>query len=292
MKIHAFKVVCRGGPSLDEVLKIISGLPLEERMRTISGGSIRLENANRVSAGWFLDFGGLRPEGPGRGSPTAPITDIELAEDELFGQETAAFYDPVSEFIILQYNHFGPRSGRIQGYFYRFSKVVAGQQENDEPSEPPDGFTLVPVMKSNSAEVLNRAAIVKNIDITVYVPGMRVNPGTRRRSLGGILDNPLVGSSDVLQMRLTAGRPKNSSLSITDARQLVTDLLGLREYVADLRMTVRESEGGQNEPLDLLEARLESDVRVERTGARYGRNKRWQAVKQAFDVWSANGQLE
>ena len=84
MKIHAFKVVCRGGPSLDEVLKIISGLPLEERMRTISGGSIRLENANRVSAGWFLDFGGLRPEGPGRESPTAPITDIELAEDELF----------------------------------------------------------------------------------------------------------------------------------------------------------------------------------------------------------------
>jgi hypothetical protein len=265
---------------------------LKSECGTVSDGSIRLENENRTRAGWFLDFGGFRPDGPGRGSPTAPIRDIDLGEDELFGQETAAFYDPISEFMTLQYNHFGPRSGRIQGYFYRFSKVVAGQQEDEEPSEPADGFTLVPVMKADSVETFNRAAVIRNIDITVYVPGVRATPGIQRRSLGGILDNALIGSSDTLQMRLTAGRSRNSSLSLPAARQFVTELLGFREDVSDLRMTIREVEEGPTEPLDLLEARLQSDIPIQRLGRRYGRSERWQAVKQAFDVWSANGQLE
>ena len=130
MKIHAYKIEPRGDISLDQVLRHINEIPFEERLRTVSNGDIRLEIGNRAGNFWTLDFGGIRPDGPGRASATMPIADFDMNADEGFGQETAAVYNVATGFMALQYNHFGPRHARIQGYLFRFARAAAGLVED------------------------------------------------------------------------------------------------------------------------------------------------------------------
>ena len=145
VNIHAYKVVPRGELSLDQVLVHINEIPLEDRLRTISGGDIRLEVAQKTGHIWTLDFGGMRPDGPGRASRVTPISDFDMAEDEGFAQETGAVFDLRSGFLALQYNHFGPRHGRIQSYLFRFSRSLSGLEE-DVSSDDDHGFTLAAVV--------------------------------------------------------------------------------------------------------------------------------------------------
>ena len=255
MKIHAYKVVPRGQFALGDVLEHISGLSLEERLRTVAEGDIRLEAGNRAGRFWTLDFGGIRPDGPGRASRLRPIVDFEMNEDEGFGQETAALYNTQSGFMTLQYNHFGPRHGRIQGYLFRFARLLAGLAE-DVPTDDDHGFTLVPVLKRDAIERLNDANVIKNIDVQVFVPGILHADAARRRSFSAILNHPIFGNVESFQFRLAAPRRRGESLDVNELRRLATELLGLGDDVSTLQMTIKEAEEDPSEPLDLLDARL------------------------------------
>jgi hypothetical protein len=73
---------------------------------------------------------------------------------------------------------------------------------------------------------------------------------------------------------------------------MVGEMLGLGGGdVEALEVTVKEDEDSPSEPLDLLEARLQVEVDVRRTGTRYGRPERWSALRAALDKWAAEGQL-
>jgi hypothetical protein len=290
VKIHAYKVVPRGQVSLDQVLDHINGLALGDRLRTVSEGDIRLEMGNKAGQLWVLDFGGIRPDGPGRASATAPISDFDMTADEGFGQETAAIYNVATGFMALQYNHFGPRYRRIQGYLFRFARAVAGLTE-DIPESNDHGFTLSAVLKTDSVARLNQADIVKNLEVSVYLPGIAVIDENRRRSLSAILNHPLFGNAEMFTFQLRAPRHRGASLNLAAVRQFCGELLGLGDEVGALQVSVREAEEDPSEPLDLLEARLQADVPVERAGRRYGRNERWAALRQTLEVWAANGQL-
>ncbi|WP_230534167.1 DUF6731 family protein [Microvirga roseola] len=291
MKIHAYRVIPRGEISLETVLSHLHGLPLEQRIRSTPVGSLRLEDSDNTGPFWLLDFGGISPHGPGRASASTPIEDFDLLEEEGFGQETAALYDPASGFMTLQYNHFGPRAGRIQAYLYKFARVVAGQAEGEELPDAPDGFTLLPVMKAETTSRLNHLGIVKRIEMSFYVPGVIENQGRQRPSLSSILDNPVVGSAEQIKLQIVAGRGRAATLAVAPVRQLVTDLLGVREDVVELSITARETEEAPSEPMDFIEARLQADIPIQRTGRRYGRRERWTALRQAFEAWRDNGQF-
>ncbi len=290
MKIHAYKVTARGELSLDQVLTHLSHLPLVQRLRTVSGSEIRLEAANKAGRTWSLDFGGIRPEGPGRASPEAPIADFDLAANEGFGEETAAVFDINTGYMALQYNHRGPRSARIQGYLFRFARLMAGLTE-DVSSDDDHGFTFFPVVKHDALERLNRAAIVKKFKMSVFVPGLAHIEQPQRQSLAGILATPVVGSAANLNFEISAGRKRGASLNVSGIRQMVQDALGLGDEVQALEAVIRETEDAPSEPIDLLQARLEADVRVDRTGRRFGRNERWATLRGVLDSWAAEGRL-
>lgn len=291
VKIHAYKITPRGKLSLDQVLTHIAALPLTDRLRGTGDSALRLESANRSGQLWTLDFGGLRRDGPGLGSQSEPITDFEMTEDEAFGQETAALFNVETGFMTLQYNHYGPRHSRIQNYFFRFSRKIAGFEE-DVAADNDHGFTLSPVVKRDHVELLNRAAIVKNLEVSVYLPGLFQAEGSERASLSSILDNPLTGNAERVRFQVRAPRRRGASLNVTAIRQFVGEMLGHHENVGALEVTIREVEEGPSEPLDFLDARLEMDVPVARVGRRYGKNERWAALREAMDHWAANGHLD
>jgi len=292
MKIHAYRIVPRGNITLDAVLEHLSALSLQQRLRTVSDVQMRLEEGVKQNNGWLLDFGMIRHDGPGRASATTPIADFDLQDDEGFGQETAAYFDPGTGFMTLQYNHYGPRQGRIQSYLYRFACALAGETEADELPEARNGFTLVPVLKAEAANRLDRMGIVKNVEISFFVPGIVAQQGNTRQSLGSLLNMPLLGGAENVRIQVSASRGRAGSLIVNHVRQAVTDLLGLRENVAQLSVVAKETEDSPNEAVDFLEARLRADIPVPLgAGRRYGRDARLQALRQAFETWRANGQL-
>lgn len=254
-------------------------------MRNVSGSQIRLETAEPLGNYWLLDFGGIRHEGPGRASIDTPIEDFDLSEQEGFGHETAGCFD--GQFLVLQYNHFGPRISRIREYLSLVSQELAGATGAGGEQI----FSFVAVLKEDAHERLGQMGLVKSMEISFYVPGVVANNGSARPSLSGILSTPLIGTAAKVRIQVAASRDRGASLALNQVHQAIDDLVGLREDVSELQIVAKESEDAPSEPVDFLEARLEADIPVARTGRRYGRTDRWSALQQALETWRRNGQL-
>jgi hypothetical protein len=290
MKIHSFKVAQRGAIAFGDVISHLMSLPIESRLRNVTGTDIRLEDAS--PDGRYLDFGCIRHDGPGRASATDPITDFDLGDHEGFGQETAAYFEPgPAQILTVQYNHYGPRASKIQLYLLQFARIIGGKQETVDPSDDKDGFSLSPVLKSEAAERLKHMGLVKKIKVSLFVPGVLAGNNLSQPSLGSLLSNPLVGSSETFSFSLSVSRTRGKTLSLEHVRQIAAELLGSRDDVSKIQITGMESDDSPREPLDLLQARLEADPPIPRIGRRYDRKDRWAALKQTYDIWLSNGQL-
>lgn len=125
MRVHLFKLAATD-PSvlpLTATLDIVERLPLTHRMKATGFQDMRLESVSRPDAScpyWLLDFCKLRNQGPGKASPGSASTSFDLAVGERFSEETAAVFDPVSGYMAIQYNHYGPRSSSIAKYLSLF----------------------------------------------------------------------------------------------------------------------------------------------------------------------------
>lgn len=147
MKVHLYRAVSfNEGPPLETLLDIISNDTLDHRLRMVGHQELRLEDAlrphtkNNRTPYWLLDFTKLRFEhGPGKASRTEPIEGFELDDNQGFGEETAALYDPQTHHLLVQYNHHGPRAGKIQEYFSMYSndqsRIYELQIRLDETSD-------------------------------------------------------------------------------------------------------------------------------------------------------------
>ena len=123
MKIFLYEV--GGRASIEKTIADIGNREMWERVENISGSKIKLEEVKEEKiAGsnvFLMDFCKHREAGPGRAKDNEEIRGFDLEEDEAFGEMTAALYDPKTNFIVIQYNHHGPRAGSIAEYFSRFS---------------------------------------------------------------------------------------------------------------------------------------------------------------------------
>jgi hypothetical protein len=164
--------------------------------------------------------------------------------------------------------------------------------DEDVPSDADHGFTLAAVVKRDSVERLNKVAIVKYLEVSVFLPGLAHIADSRKRSLAGILASPIIGNAEELRFQIKASRQRGASLNIGAVRQYVGEMIGLGDEIGTLEVIVKEVEEAPSEPLDLLDARLQIEVSVERAGRRYGRNERWAALTHALDTWAAQRQLE
>lgn len=285
MKIHAYRIRPRGEVGLTQVLQDIRGLGLADRLKNVSGVLLRLEHCEQQGPYWLLDFNWIQREGPGRASPDEPVSDFDLEENEGFCAETAALFHPESEFLLLQYNHYGPRTRRIQHYLYRHALRMADLNVEEEQHAERHGFDFHPLLHGDAADQLDRAGLVKRIAVTVHIPGVRARPEARRRSLGGLLDMPLMGAAESLHFEVSASRKKSSSLSLSRVKRTIDDLLGSRDDVSQLTVVVKENEDAPQRPLDLLKARVEADVSVRLEGRRYPRDERLRALRSTFEAW-------
>ena len=114
--MDGFEDLRRDTPLTDAIRKA-EETSLEERNFSFQGKSYRLERAKKMEKIILLNFVMSSYEGPVKTTPTEPVSSIGLEEEESFGHETAALYDPERERILIENNRPGTGITAMQAYF-------------------------------------------------------------------------------------------------------------------------------------------------------------------------------
>lgn len=249
MNVHLFKVVpIEPALALEVLLARINGDVLAARVRDIHNSNIRLENIrpprteNNASSFWLLDFTKLRFEhGPGKVGMATAIEGFVLNADEGFGEETSALFDPVSNYILVQYNHHGVRSTAIQEYFNLYDHHANGIQ----------GYNLR-VKLDESAELrLAQKEFITKLHFKVDAAQITAAQRNANVGLGRALElNDSYGGQNI-EIVISAGR--NDHLRFADANRLIDRLkrlVGIQEEEFAPRIVSKFEVTGKNHILD------------------------------------------
>jgi hypothetical protein len=274
MKIFAYKVV----PAHDDTkpfaerLKEEAAKELVERLFSRQGRQLRLEN-HRVYKGLVeLNFVGFRlANAPVRVAETREAAEIRIAKDEYFGEETACLYDPTTGYLVVQYNHYGPRVSSIrEALSYRDGSVN-------------HGYEMAPKLSRASEERIRRLGMVSRVEVAFAVPHL----GERARDLSVAQSIKLAQANGAERMEIVLGNRKGLSLGPITDWMLTVQRLFARDDSALERFTVRGSddEDGPRETIDLLADRLCEERSLPATGRRVPLDTRIEALRDVHQGW-------
>lgn len=277
MKIHAYKVVPEREDSqpLEQRLAERDGQSLAERLFCQGGLKLRLENHQQRHGLVELNFVSFRlSTAPVRLAEDRPLAEIDIAEDESFGEETACLYDPGSRYMLVQYNHYGPRSGAIRDY-------LAYRQDGKTYY-----YTFAAKLSPASEQRIRNLGVVSRVDVAIAIPNLPDD--ARHLSVDSAINLARANGAQRLELAL-ASRQGLVIRSTTDW------LLGLYRHFSQgeiQKLTVRGSDGDDSprETIDLLADRLCLDQPLtHRAGRRLPLDMRLEALHQAYGQWSREG---
>lgn len=292
MAVHLFEVrAIHRTPPLAELLERIHADDIANRLRLVGQQEIRLEDIapphsnDNDTPYWLLDFTKIRFEhGPGKASRHQPIEGFELDADQGFGEETAALYDPQRHVILIQYNHYGVRSGVIKNYFSLY-----GHDQNEV------GSYEFNIRMDDSADVrFAQKQIITKMHFKIAPPRMTNAQRRGNVSLGRSLDVSDNLGAETIEVIVSAGRGGNSSLSFDRAGALVRRLMHMRPngddrepVLSKLEIAGRDSPVDPLDVVDLLKPKLEQRIGDLALGddRRYTQRSRWNGLIRARNGW-------
>jgi hypothetical protein len=293
MGVHLFHVVqLDGAPPLAHLLETVRLDTLPNRLKNVANGQIRLEHIappnteSNPTRFWLLDFTKLRFEhGPGKAGRSSPIEGFDLTDDEGFGEETAALYDPQSCYMIVQYNHHGVRAGAIEEYLSAYvhdaQRVVAYQLR---------------IKLDDTADVrLAQKQLLKKIHFKVAPAQITTAHRNSNVGLGRALDFNDGYAGDDLEIIISAKRGR--FLNFSSSTRLINKLKNLvtigeanaDPIVSKFEVSGKTDAAARTDAINMLSPKLEVTVDQLQLGTdrRYTLISRWEAVKRARNGWSA-----
>jgi hypothetical protein len=282
LHVHLFKVQgTDNAPALQEVLTKISALPLKDRLKNKGWSPIRLESVVSPTTGgtlWKLDFCRLRSEGPGRASNTQQATSFDLADGERFAEETAALYDEGSGFMVLQYNHYGPRAGGIADYLSLFVKQGEGYD------------LLIQLDPSAQARFKNKTIFSR---FAFRVAPARLSQSWRNKNvamLDAINMQQKSFGADWVEVVVSMEAGSSGTLKIKDKLKAILGLANeASDAVTELKASGRTAAGESLDEVNLLTEKLEEVYKKVPLddGRRLEQAARWGRLQDAYDKWKA-----
>lgn len=281
MKVHAYKVESvDGSRPLEEVLRQIEGEEsLRERIRLINQVELRVESVSQQNGSWLMDFVRIRTShGPGKVGRDSEVEGFEFDEEEGFGEETAALYDPASGYILVQYNHFGVRAGAIADYLSAYDGT-----ENSL-------YTFKPKYDEDVERRLLSHGITRKISFCLDVTRMSEQDRQRGRPLSEAIDYGRQNGADKIKVEISVQGERHRSLAqnALDSLSALRSILGQNpDAVTKLEVSGKESQDSVTEVLDLIAHRLSIEFNDLVLGAdlRYPRDERWRALVRARNGW-------
>ncbi|MDX8398987.1 MAG: DUF6731 family protein [Gallionellaceae bacterium] len=266
---------------LDELLEQILNTDLVGRERMIGKQPFRLEDAvppTKTSPFWLLDLSKRRYEGgPGKASKDTPVKSFKMGAGFGFAEETAALFDPYSGFVIVQYNHYGPRAGAIAEYFSSYDLAS------------PNFYEFQLQLSPNAQARLNNKKVFTRIKLTV-APAMltdayRKNNISLVNSLSAQLNE---FGGDTVSIEVSLNRGSNTSLKIRNKLKALLCMANEeQDAVSAMVITGRDDIDQRLDPVDLIHERLETPIKDMPLdeGLRYPKEARFLALQRAYNGW-------
>jgi hypothetical protein len=290
MNVHLFQVSRdTGAQPLEDLLKEIERLTLDTRIRNLANGSFRLEHIehprseNNATDYWLLEFVKLRFEhGPGKVGKHTAVEGFVLGDDEGFGEETAALYDPKTNHMIIQYNHHGMRASAIERYFNVF----------DHAPEEVSSYELLMRIDPSAEIKLAQKRFITKLRFKIAPPKMTAAHRDAGISLNRVLELNNDQNGGAIEVTISASRGQTLGQR---AMSMINDLRRLSAHDVDEGTDVvsRFEVGGKNDLLDKSDAinmitpKLELTISDLMLGGdrRYTRRSRWDGLLRAQRGW-------
>lgn len=264
-------------PPLRETLQRFDQLPLDQRWRE----DVRLDNMRQRNVGrnmgWYLDFAKRRDIGPGALGQGRAIRAIRLAEDEDFGEETAALYVPAKGWLLVLVNGNGIGPNRMMQYL---SAVDPGQRHLSYRADAK--------IDAETMTKFRRMRGMRTVEIDATVDALTAADRAAGTSLGRAT-GMLGGYRVSITVHANEKRHRDRSLAAT-ARDLVSNLLGEDDGVDGVHVSGHDPVEDKDIALNLLKHKLRKSFQVEEhlvvTSHRYTLESRWALLAVAFDQWN------
>lgn len=286
MRVNLFKLQTgKDSEPLDDLLTIIGVMNLDQRAKTIGHSVLRLETIEAPGAKtpyWLLDFCKLRySEGPGRASPKAPTTSFDLDVDEGFAEETAMLFDPVSNAVVIQYNHHGPRSG-----------VIASYLSTIDPQQPNQYDLLVRLNPSAQVRLKTKKTFTR---LQVKVAPSALSDHYKKANVSVISSLEKTQQqygSDYVELIVSLDARSPASLKLSQWIKSFKDMaLQEPDAVSTLRISGRDDADSPVDTVDLMSERLEyefTDIEID-DGRRLTWASRRAAMIRSYNGWKKDG---
>jgi hypothetical protein len=281
LKIHAYKVDSfDGSRTLQDVLLQIESEPsLRERIRLINQVELRAESVSQKDGLWLMDFVRIRTSnGPGKVGRDSEVEGFEFDEEEGFGEETAALYDPASGYILVEYNHFGVRAGAIADYLSAYDGTETSL------------YTFKPKYDEDVERRLLNHGITRKISFCLDITRMSEQDRQRGRALSEAIDYGRQNGADKIKVEISVQGERQRSLAknALDGLSALRSILGQNpDAITKLEVSGKENQDSVTEVLDLIAHRLSIEFNDLVLGAdlRYPRDERWRALVRAKNGW-------
>ena len=278
-KMKIFLYEASPGISLVEAIKDVEQLGMEKRVRHVANNDMKLEQIVTPMRGIFaMDFCKHRDSGPGRAKRNKEIQSFELGEDEAFGEMTAVLYDSKTHFLVIQYNHYGPRPGSIGKYFSHFG---------NHPS-----VKLEARLKDDILAEIDRKQFVKEASFSYSTAALTKE---HREKIGMLATLGKLESTidNIAEVKIIFKAKRNG---MAGAKTLMTKIFRISEDQEDAIKSagIRGSETLEDE-LEFLNI-LKATIYEEREGLKrdekthmYSFESRYKLLIQSFNSWKRAG---
>lgn len=281
MKIHAYKLESSdGSAALESVLhKVESESNLRRRIRLINQVELRAESVEHQDGVWLLDFVRIRTSnGPGKVGRDSEVEGFSFEEEEGFGEETAALYDPATGYMLVQYNHFGVRVNAIADYLSAYDGV-----ENNL-------YTFKPKFDEGVERRLLKQGVTRKLAFAIDLSRMSDQDRQRGLPLTEAIELGRKSGADRVRIEISVQGGKDKSL-LQPVQNTIDSLRGIfgqnPAAVRKLEVSGKEDEEAVTEVLDLLGHKLSVEINdlVLGDDLRYPRSERWRALLRAKNGW-------
>uniref|UniRef100_UPI00148EFD7B DUF6731 family protein n=1 Tax=Acinetobacter sp. TUM15064 TaxID=2609134 RepID=UPI00148EFD7B len=254
--------------------------PLDKRSRLINKTSIRLDKIiepNSDKPFWLLNFSRILNVAPGQRAADDQIRDIELAEGHDFAEETAILYVPDSEYILIQYSHYGPRVSAINDYLNTYITDIDGM---------PKHYEFLVKLKPDAEARLDNKEIITEVEIRIDPNQMNASMKAQGKSLGESLET--LGKLKPKSVYLKIVSKKEEGLV---ARSLKPFFKGIaKEGIAStVKIKGYDEDSSDLEEVDLIKDKEKKVFK----NVSLSENKRWSEeiryihLEKAYNGWKA-----
>jgi len=252
---------------------------LEERIRTIGSGEVRLDAIEKKKKNgvrkWYIDFTRIRDTyGPGKARRDTPVEGLDIGEDEFYGEEAAALYLPDQSYLLVQYNHYGVRPGAMQSYF------------SDYVDNEVNIYSFDVVLDKSAEARFKRGKYLTRFEIKVDVEELT----KADRDGGGALAEAAATAARLnartMTVAMSVGHERRRNL--VGAKEVFWNFVNGNGAVESAIVSSRETPEGQTELIDLIKGKLVHTVEITPDAhRRLAAKDRFRALSQAYDKWQS-----